>query len=154
MRTFSPCWKALTVCTGVAKSTTSRRRRRLSGSEVLRNSMTMFCPWRRIGDGKARGRVLDRLLGGDTHHDVAPLLGDVESFDAVGLREGAAAREQPEGDYCAKVFKVFEHSHFLPSDICSVVLRSTQSPPLSWTTSFKLIWPSSMAVMTPKFWPM
>ena len=47
MRTFSPCWNALTVCTGVAKSTTSSRRRRFSGSEVLRNSMTMFWPcWR------------------------------------------------------------------------------------------------------------
>jgi hypothetical protein len=46
-RTFSPCWNALTVCTGVAKSITSSRRRRFSGSEVLRNSMTMFCPcWR------------------------------------------------------------------------------------------------------------
>jgi len=47
MRTFSPCWKVLTVLTGVPKSITSRRRRRLSGSEVLRNSTTRFWPcWR------------------------------------------------------------------------------------------------------------
>jgi hypothetical protein len=44
MRTFSPCWNALTVCTGVAKSTTSSLRRRFSGREVFRNSITMFWP--------------------------------------------------------------------------------------------------------------
>ena len=44
MRTFSPCWKVLIVCTGVAKSTTSSRRRRLSGREVFRNSTMMFWP--------------------------------------------------------------------------------------------------------------
>ena len=47
MRTFSPCAKVLTVCTGVEKSTTSRRLRRFSGSAVLTNSTMMFCPcWR------------------------------------------------------------------------------------------------------------
>src|SRR4029453_17008210 len=94
---------------------------------------------RRIGDREARRRALDRFPGGDPHHHVAPLLGDVEAFDAVGLGERDSARQQPKGEDRAEDFQVFEDFHFLPSNICTVALRSTQSPPLSWTTSFKLI---------------
>ena len=47
MRTFSPCAKVLIDCTGVAKSTTSKRLRKLSGRTVLTNSTTIFFPcWR------------------------------------------------------------------------------------------------------------
>ena len=44
MRTFSPWANVLIVCTGVEKSTTSRRLRRFSGSAVFMNSTTMFWP--------------------------------------------------------------------------------------------------------------
>ena len=47
MRTFSPCANVLMVCTGVEKSTTSRRLRRESGSAVFTNSTIRFWPcWR------------------------------------------------------------------------------------------------------------
>jgi len=47
MRTRSPAWVVVMVCTGVPKSVTSRRRRRPSGSEDRRNSTIRFWPcWR------------------------------------------------------------------------------------------------------------
>ena len=64
MRTRSPLWNVETVCTGVPKSVTSRRRRRLSGSVERRNSTTRLWPcWRMSTPTWLLGQVDDDAAG-------------------------------------------------------------------------------------------
>src|SRR5882672_8694138 len=104
------------------------------------------------GDREVRRHVAQRLLGGDAHDRLARLLRHLERLDAIRLGEGKPDAGKPQGKpvnglHCLCV-------HRLASTSCSALVRSTHSPPLSWTSSFRLIAPSSMAVTTPKFWPM
>ena len=79
---------------------------------------------------------------------------DVEGLDAVlrwRRRDRPSAASQSRSAWNAwSGFGI----HRFASTSCSELMRSTQSPPLSWTTSLRLICASSIAVMTPKFWPM
>jgi hypothetical protein len=110
------------------------------------------CDARRTGDGEVGRHALQRVLGGDAHHHFAPLLRDVECVDAV-LRGGKARDGEPQ-QRAAEHLDGFFAIHRFASNSWSELARSTHSPPLSCTSSFRLIWLSSMAVMTPKFWPM
>src|SRR2546425_725256 len=107
---------------------------------------------RGTGDREVRRHVAQRLLGGDAHDRLARLLRYLERLDAVRLGERKPDARNPQGKpvnglHCLCV-------HRLASTSCSALVRSTHSPPLSWTSSFRLIAASSMAVTTPKFWPM
>ena len=53
----------------------------------------------------------------------------------------------PEGRVAAKPIAVFYSTSVI------VLMRSVQSPPLSWTISFSFIVDSEISVIRPKFWP-
>src|ERR1044072_2126660 len=111
------------------------------------------CDARRVGHREVRRRAAQRLLGGDPDDGLAALLRDLEAFDGVGrsLRPRRCRAGQPEEKHRSDGDRLV---HLFVSTNCSALLRSTHSPPPSWISSLRAIWPSSIPVTTPKFWPM
>src|SRR6185503_6258417 len=104
--------------------------------------------------------ALQRLLGRDAHDRLAGLLADLEGVDRVlrqrlrGEQRQARQAEEPARSSVNGAGSGFLGIHRFASTNCSALWRSTQSPVESCTSSLRLIWASSIAVITPKFWPM